>query len=246
MKSKSNKIPKIERKILHVGKVFECEVVERVNRFVVNVKVGKKCHKAWINNTGRLQEFLVKGRKGFCMKKEKGKTAYRLFSIKDGKLGAVIDTQLQMRAFEKCLEMNFIPWLDGCKMIKRNAKLRECLIDYLLDCDGKKIYLEVKSAVLKEKKYAMYPDCPSARGRKHLKELMNYSKNGEAMILFIAALPGIKAFKPNKNADEKLYDLLLESHQRGVKIKAMNIYYNQFDSFIYLSNPDLRVNLQVK
>jgi len=81
-------------------------------------------------------------------------------------LGALIDNQLQMKAFEKSLEANLIPWLLGCHILKRNAKLGASRIDYLLDCNGKKVYLEVKSAVLREGDYAMYPDCPSDRGRK--------------------------------------------------------------------------------
>ena len=232
---------KIESKILHVKNVLECKIIRRINRFVVDVQIGEKCHKAWINNTGRLHEFLVEGRKGFCMKNEKGRNPYRLFSIKEGNLGAIIDTQLQMEAFEKSLKI--IPWLDGCSVIKKNAKLGESLIDYLLECDGEEIYLEVKSAVLRKGKYAMYPDCPSARGRKHIKELIDYVKNGgEGTILFIAALPKIKAFKPNKSADAELYELLQKAYMLGVDVRCIGIYYNPKDSFVYLFNPDLGIN----
>jgi sugar fermentation stimulation protein A len=45
----------------------------------------------------------------------------------------------------------------------------------------------------------MYLDCPSDRGRKHIKELSDYVKvGGEGILLLIAVLPHVKAFKPNK------------------------------------------------
>jgi len=89
----------------------------------------------------------------------------------------------------------------------------------------------------------MYPDCPSERGRKHIKELLGYEKGGgEGILLFMAALPQIKAFKPIKPADEKLYEELKEAHSSGVDIRAIGLYYNPKDAFVYLFNPDLGIN----
>lgn len=153
---------------------------------------------------------MVKGGQAFCFRAQNpGKTDFRLFAIEECELGALIDTQLQMKAFENCLEGNIIPWFEGCRILKRNARLGASRIDYLLDCNGKAVYLEVKSAVLREEEHAMYPDCASERGRKHIKELSSYAKEGGAgILLFIAALPHITVFKPNKRADAKLHDAL--------------------------------------
>jgi len=88
----------------------------------------------------------------------------------------------------------------------------------------------------------MYPDCPSFRGRKHIKELIEYvKKGGKAFILFIAALPGVKAFKPNIEADLKIYEMLVRAYEIGVKVKSMAIYYNPKNYYVYLYNPDLEV-----
>ncbi len=235
----------VEFKILHIENPLECRIVNRINRFVLKVQLERNCYQACINNTGRLYQFLVKGREGFCVSNEKrGKTTYRLFSVKDGDMGAIIDTQLQMQVFEKSLETGLIPWLKGFRMLRRNARLGNSLIDYLLECDRKEAYLEVKSSVLREDCYAMYPDCPSSRGRRHIKELINHVRGGgEAIILFIAALPEVRAFKPNKPADPELYELLMEAHQVGVKIKSMGMAYHPENSFVYLFNPDLSINL---
>ena len=89
---------KVESKIITIENQIECSIVRRINRFVVEIQVSGSYYPAWINNTGRLQEFLINGKKGFCVRNERR-----------GNLGAIIDTQLQMKAFEKSLEMKLIP-----------------------------------------------------------------------------------------------------------------------------------------
>jgi sugar fermentation stimulation protein A len=232
-------------KVLRIENPIECSIVKRINRFVVQVLIDGKLYKAHINNTGRLREFLVEGRRGFCVRnKKQGKTDYRLFSVREGNLGCIIDTQLQMKAFERSLEMKLIPWLSGCEILRRNARLDRSLIDYLLECKGKQVYLEVKSAVLRQANHAMYPDCPSSRGRKHIRDLARHAKErNKAIVLFIGALPKARGFRPNKPADRELYELLVEARKAGVSIKSIGIFYNIKDSFIHLYNPNLGVDL---
>ena len=232
------------RRLLRVGPPVECFIVERVNRFVVRVIVDGEPRLAYINNTGRLFELLVKGRRGFCLERESGKTDYKLFAVEERGLGAVVDTQLQMEAFERAVERRFISWLAGCRILRRNARLGDSLIDYLLDCGGSHVYLEVKSAVLREGRYAMYPDSPSERGRKHVKALIdNVRAGGRSCILFIAALPEVDSFRPNASADPELRKLLLEALQLGVDVRAIGMYYNPEDSSVYLYDENLRVEV---
>ena len=90
----------------------------------------------------------------------------------------------------------------------------------------------------------MYPDCPSARGRKHILELTEYvKKGGKATILFIAALPNVDTFKPYKAGDPVLYGLLKRAHQSGVEIRSMGMAYNPTGTSIHIFTPDLNVEL---
>ena len=240
---KLSEIRNFSKSICKIENPIECNIVQRINRFVVEVQIEKKRYRAAINNTGRLSQFLLRRNKAFCLNHKKpGKTDFKLLSIMDGDQAAIVDTQLQMRAFERSLEMGLIPWLSGYDKFKRNAKLGSSLIDYLLEGGGPQLYLEAKSAVLRERRYAMYPDCPSARGRKHILELTEYvKKGGKVVILFIAALPNVEMFKPYKAGDPELFELLIKSHQAGVEIRSIGMSYHPTDSSIYVFVPDLNV-----
>ncbi len=90
----------------------------------------------------------------------------------------------------------------------------------------------------------MYPDCPTPRGQRHVRELSEYvKKGGQGALLFIAALPQIKKFKPNKPADQRLYLLLQKAHAAGVYVKSIGLYYNPEDYYIYSYSTDLEVEL---
>lgn len=221
-----------------------CEVIARVNRFVVEVRVGGERLRASINNTGRLEQFLVRGGHAYCTRHKKPqKTDARLFAIADGESAAIIDTQMQMRCFEQAFEKGSIPWLDGGRLLNRNARLGDSLIDYLLEINGEMLYLEVKSAVLREGNYAMYPDCPTARGRKHIGELISHVRGGgRGAILFIAALPGVSKFKPYSLGDSNLHNLLIEAREAGVNLRAIGIQYQPEKYTIYLFNADMPVD----
>ncbi len=230
-------------KLLEVRPVIKCRILERINRFVVKVALRDRVVKAYLCNTGRLSDYLVNGREGFCVRiKDPKRLGYRLFSVRDNGLGAVIDTYLQLKAFERAI--NLIPRFKTCKILKRNVLVEGSLLDYLLECDGRKVLLEVKSAVLRVDGYASYPDCPSIRARKQVKDLIKAVGNGHrGVILFIAALPNVSAFKPNFQADRELCNLLSEARDRGIEIRAIAMAYDPATSFIHLLNPELRVEL---
>jgi sugar fermentation stimulation protein A len=231
--------------LMKVDDVQVCRIIQRLNRFVVKVEIRGKIHPAHINNTGRLQEFLIQGKKAFCFPtKTGGATDCRLFAIAESGVGALIDTQLQMKVFEKMVEAGALPWLKGTQILRRNPRLGNSVLDYLLKDDSTEVFLEVKCAVLREGHFAMYPDCPTIRGQRHVRELIRYAQErGRAIIVFMAALPHVTAFKPHRAGDPILSELLQKAQTEGVKVRAIGLHYTPQDSVIHLFDPDLRVVL---
>ncbi len=231
--------------LYRLGEVVECEISRRVNRFVVEVLVEGRARRAYLNNTGRLLDYLVEGRRAYCTRSSGKKTEYRLVAVSDRSAAAIVDTRLQATAFEIALARGLLPWLRGCGIARRNAKLRRSLIDYLLECERGLLYLEIKSAVARWKNsYATYPDCPTARGRRHIRDLIDYAREGGlAGIAFIAALPEVEAFRPYSEVDKPIAELLREARRVGVLVKALGVRYDPPTSSVVLDDPDLRVEL---
>ncbi|MCX8125927.1 MAG: DNA/RNA nuclease SfsA, partial [Dehalococcoidia bacterium] len=184
----------------------------------------------------------------YCLPRCKtGRTAYRLIGITQGAKSALIDTSLQMKAFEGAVVRGLVPWLKGAAIVRRNIRIGESLLDYLLARDGQDVYLEVKSAVFRSGDFAMYPDCPTARGRRHIRELADLARSGKkTVILFVAALPGVRAFRPNIRADEALYRGLLEARKLGVELRAMRMALDVAAKGVIIDGFDLPVAITLK
>lgn len=230
--------------LIEINDPVECTVIRRLNRFVVEVSHEGERRRAHINNTGRLLEFLVPGRGAFCQKRNRpGKTDYRLFAIEDMGKGALIDTMYQMKAFEAAVNRGLVPWLRGCRVVGRNPRLASSTLDFLLDCGGARVYVETKSAVLRgDSVYAMYPDCPTLRGRRHILELAEHvASGGRGLLVFIAALPGVRFFRPFREGDPVLAEILREAVERGLPVRGVAMHYEPVPSAVVLDDPNLRV-----
>lgn len=199
---------------------------DRPNRFIANVMIdGKKevCH---VKNTGRCRELLVPGCEVFLEKSdnEKRKTAYDLIAVnkvvKDKTIFINMDSQIPNAvASEWILQggLGFIPWL-----LKREVKHRNSRFDIYGEYEGEKIFVEVKGVTLEEDGIVRFPDAPTKRGVKHVKELIECVKDGyQAYILFVIQMKGIKYFVPNNATQPEFGAMLKKANEAGVKILAV-------------------------
>ena len=117
-----------------------------------------------------------------------------------------------------------IPELAGYNILKSEVKYGEenSRIDLMLQAEGRRnCYIEVKSVTLAEKEYGYFPDAVTARGQKHLRELMSVAAAGHrAVILFAVLHSAIDRFSPAHHIDSKYAQLLIEAQEKGVEILA--------------------------
>ena len=117
-----------------------------------------------------------------------------------------------------------IPELAGYNILKSEVKYGEenSRIDLMLQAeDRRNCYIEVKSVTLAEKEYGYFPDAVTARGQKHLRELMSVAAAGHrAVILFAVLHSAIDRFSPAHHIDAKYAQLLIEAQEKGVEILA--------------------------
>lgn len=219
-------------------------IVRRENRFVVTVKDGMQSKRALLRNTGRLAELIRNGYTALCLDRDVGKTSCEIIGVLvDDKKAALIDPYTQTRVFEMAASKNLIPWLNGWKIAKREVPIGESRIDYKISNATHEGYMELKSAAYCDGYYAMYPDCPSERGLRHINTLEKLRMEGyRAVIAFVTAHPYAKAFKPNAYAHEQLATKLSSVYSDGVEVHAVKIYLD-IDGNVFLSDADLPLEL---
>lgn len=125
---------------------------------------------------------------------------------------------------------NKIVELTGYNSLKAEVKYGEenSRIDILLT-DGKQAdaYIEVKSVTLLENQQGYFPDAVTARGQKHLRELMTIAKSGKRAVLLFAVLhTGINSVKAAAHIDPKYAELLQQAKNAGVEILAYKAEIN--------------------
>ncbi|CUH88245.1 Sugar fermentation stimulation protein A [Phaeobacter sp. CECT 5382] len=118
--------------------------------------------------------------------KKKLKYGWRLVEHDDGHFTGV-DTSVPNRALKTALMAREIPELAAYETVRPEMKYGDkSRIDFLLTQDGlPDCYVEVKSVTLsREKGLAEFPDSVTARGTKHLGELVKMVDAGHRAVMF--------------------------------------------------------------
>lgn len=201
--------------------------IKRINRFTCLIKVKGKEEKAYLPNSGRLQEILKEGNQTILIKKEEG-LPYRLIAIKDKNIWIGVDSQSVNKFFENLILKNKIPFLKGVKIEDKDKKIDDLKIDFVLKNKNRKILCEVKSSALLINKIAVFPDAPTERGLRHLELLINKKEERvDSMIIFIIQREDAKNFAPNSLTHYEFSKKLYEAILKGVKVYSI---YTKFDA----------------
>lgn len=197
--------------------------LSRPNRFIAEIIVdGKKeiCH---VKNTGRCKEILIQGASIFVQEHDnpKRKTKYDLISVYKGDKLINIDSQIPNRVFREWVEKN--GYLGDISVLKAEQNFAGSRFDFYIEANSKKIFVEVKGVTLEEEGIVLFPDAPTERGLKHLKELMCAKEQGyDAYVVFIIQMNGVKYFSPNYRTHKAFGETLKEAEKMGVGLLALD------------------------
>ena len=102
--------------------------------------------------------------------------------------------------------------------VKTSAHTR---LDFLLEREDTRIYMEVKNCSLVESRAAMFPDAVTARGTKHLQELAALKKQGHmAAVFFCVQRQDADYFMPAHHIDPVYAETLVNVASEGVMVLA--------------------------
>jgi len=198
--------------------------IKRINRFEAYVELnsGEKTL-VHVPNTGRCKEIFVPGAEVILEVRDRQgrKTPYELAFAYKGKRLISIDSQVPNKVVLESIKMGLIDEFKGYDIVEKEKTFGNSKFDIKLT-KGKEIcYVEVKGVTLEVEGVAKFPDAPTERGRKHLKELIKVKKEGmRAAVIFLIQMDDIKYFTPNDEQDPEFGKFLREAVGKGVEAYA--------------------------
>ena len=208
---------------MEYGKMVEARFLRRVNRFTAFVELNGREEIVHVKNTGRCKELLLEGARVFLEEadKEGRKTKYSLIAVYKGDTLVNMDSQAPNQMAAEALAEGKIIEIGEVDFLKREVKYENSRFDLFYQKGDKKGFIEVKGVTLEEDGVAKFPDAPTERGAKHLRELIKAKEEGyEAAVLFVIQMKGVQEFRPNEERDKTFTETLREASEAGVKILA--------------------------
>ena len=187
----------------------------RPNRFIAQVEIAGVETTVHVKNTGRCRELLIPGSKVYLEKASNPdrKTPYDLVAV-DTPIGIInIDSQAPNVVAREWLENQDYDY------IKPEYKYGDSRIDFYMEKGEDKYLMEVKGCTLIKDGIGYFPDAPTERGVKHLRELAAAKKLGyKAMIAFVIQVEGVTEVRPNIETHPEFVVALDEAIAAGVEV----------------------------
>ena len=208
--------------------VIPARFISRPNRFIALVDVNGRTETVHVKNTGRCRDLLVPGATVYLAAAENParKTPYDLIaadkSLSDGRTVTVnMDSQAPNAIAAEWLPVSGL--FPETATIRREVTHGDSRFDFCIQTADTTAYLEVKGCTLEQDGVALFPDAPTERGVKHIRELTALAREGcPAYILFIIQMKGTHTLRPNDATHKAFGDALREANAAGVHILAVD------------------------
>lgn len=194
----------------------------RPNRFIAHIEIDGSIEICHVKNTGRCRELLPAGAKVWCVDalSPTRKTRYDLVAVEKGHRLINMDSQAPNIAAGEWLRSG---GLGALQDIRPESTYGGSRFDFSFTKDGKPCFLEVKGVTLENGGICAFPDAPTQRGAKHLRELTALARSGfGAYILFVIQMKDVLYLQPNDTTDPEFGKALREAAQAGVTVLAMD------------------------
>lgn len=215
---------------------------DRPNRFIAHVEIEGKLETVHVKNTGRCKELLIPGctviledfrnRSGY----ESRKTKFDLIAVyknlennhplykNHNSLLINMDSQAPNKVVAEWLA------LQDYDFVKPEFTYGNSRVDFYMEkkttaseeqkaATYQKFLMEVKGCTLEKNGIGYFPDAPTERGVKHLKELAAAVEHGyQCYLAFVIQVPGVKTVLPNIETHPEFGQALEEAKASGVEV----------------------------
>jgi len=206
----------------HPHPLIPAAFVRRDNRFRATVRVDGREAWAHVPNSGRLHDLFIPGRPIWLhpAANPARKTPYDLKLVQTPEALVSIDARLPNSLFAEAVAAGRLPEF-ACDEIRPEVRFGDSRLDFRMTGPEGVCWVETKSVTLVEAGVARFPDAPTARGSRHLRELMAIAARGQrAAVVFIVQREDATAFAPAAAVDPIFAQTLAQARAAGVEVRA--------------------------
>ncbi len=220
------------------GKKVIGEFISRPNRFMAIVRANNIDTRCFLPNPGRLTELLIPGARILLTKQhnETRKTRYDVLGIYFQDQWVIVDSRISNKLIREALMERKLKIFSHYDEVRPESVYQKSRFDFLLIKKDEQCFIEVKSCTLAQRGIGFFPDAPTKRGTRHIRELIAAKDEGyRASIIFVVQRPDVAVMALNDETDPDFSNSLREAFNRGVEIFAYSSIF-KCDEML-LSNP---------
>lgn len=206
---------------MQYGTVISGRFLDRPNRFIAHVETELGIETVHVKNTGRCRELLLPGVTVYL---EVGtnpnrKTRCDLIAVEKGALLVNMDSQAPNKVFGEWVKNGgFLPAVNA---VHPEYTYGDSRLDFALETAEGMHYVEVKGVTLEDACRARFPDAPTERGIKHIRELQKIvEQGGKATLFFVVQMEGMLSVAPNDDTHPAFGEALRAAAAAGVNVVA--------------------------
>jgi len=206
---------------MDLGKLEKAIFLKRLNKFLGFANLRGSTIKVHIHDPGRLNKLLYEGNEILIkhVMKPHRKTMYDIVAARWNNSHMLVHSGYHGKIAKRIIKSNKLPIEIYVVRYEMRVLYKNNRIDFLVKRDdGKNIWIEVKGCTLIEDGVALFPDAPTRRGLKHVKELVEIVKEGDLGVLLILIFSKAKCFSPNARIDPDFSDAFWKALNYGVKV----------------------------
>lgn len=201
---------------MHYENITRAKFIKRPNRFIAEVEVDGRRETVHVKNTGRCKELLLPGCEVWLTAPgtEGRKTKYDLVAVRKT-TGVLfnIDSQAPNKIVKEWLQTQ------DYDLVRPEFTYGDSRIDFYMERGNEKFLMEVKGCTLEIDGIGYFPDAPTERGVKHIRELIKAKQSGyHAILTFVIQMGGVSEVRANVSTHPEFGEALEDAKKAGVEI----------------------------
>ncbi|WP_029200817.1 DNA/RNA nuclease SfsA [Oribacterium sp. NK2B42] len=190
--------------------------LKRPNRFIAEVEIDGRKETVHVKNTGRCRELLVPGCEVWLTAPGTlgRKTKYDLVVVRKS-TGVLfnIDSQAPNKVVKEWLSTQ------GFDRVIPEYTFGDSRIDFYMEKGDERFLMEVKGCTLEFDGIGYFPDAPTERGVKHIRELIKAKARGyRTALAYVIQMEGVSEVRPHREMHPEFGEAIDDAINAGVEI----------------------------